>query len=78
MTDHVGIIGSRVAEGLSTFNVGLVANSLVFETVLQSCRLLKLKAAYYHYSSHRLVETNGIQMLFYRIIHVRIYTLNAA
>ena len=26
MTDHVGIYGSRVAEGLSAFNVGLVSN----------------------------------------------------
>ena len=26
MIDHVGIYGSRVAEGLSAFNVGLVVN----------------------------------------------------
>ena len=28
MIDHVGIYGSRVAEGLSTFNVGLVDESV--------------------------------------------------
>ena len=29
MIDHVGIYGSRVAEGLSAFNVGLVKNGLL-------------------------------------------------
>ena len=30
MIDHVGIYGSRVAEGLSAFNVGLVTNVIVY------------------------------------------------
>ena len=35
MIDHVGIYGSRVAEGLSTFNVGLVENFYFF--VVEGC-----------------------------------------
>ena len=38
MIDHVGIYGSRVAEGLSAFNVGLVFNNVVIITYEVWCK----------------------------------------
>ena len=48
MIDHVGIYGSRVAEGLSAFNVGLVE----IKVVLISCSLSKVAS--------KAVENNGL------------------
>ena len=41
MIDHVGIYGSRVAEGLSAFNVGLVLVSGVWVKIKSMCLLMK-------------------------------------
>ena len=43
MIEHVGIYGSRVAEGLSAFNVGLVVHTLLtVEKFFNSCEINKL------------------------------------
>ena len=45
MIDHVGIYGSRVAEGLSAFNVGLVNDAIVrakYPTLLKVAKVIAL------------------------------------
>ena len=54
MIDHVGIYGSRVAESLSTFNVGLVTLAIVFNTSTQNlCRWKTIR----HYILHTTINS---------------------